>query len=130
MDLVNTLVGALGVNADQAKGGAGMLMGLAKSQLNKEEFSTVAGAVPGIDDLISTAPSQESSGGSMLSGAMGAVTSALGGGNAGGLASLAGGLSKLDLNVETIVKFVPVIISFVKSKGNADAGSLLERVLK
>ena len=42
----------------------------------------------------------------------------------------AGGLSKLDLNVETIVKFVPVIISFVKSKGNDDAGSLLERVLK
>ena len=66
MESAHYLVGVPSVNADQAKGGAGMLMGPARSRLNKNEFSTVAGAVPGSDDLLSTAPSQESSGGSML----------------------------------------------------------------
>jgi len=46
----------------------------------------------------------------------------------GALGVNAGGLSKLALSVETIIKFVPVNISFVKSKGNDDAESLLGRV--
>ena len=109
-ELIAQLVSQLGVQEGQAKGGAGLLLKMAQSKLGGD-FSKVSEAVPGLGGLVG----------------------ALGGGKAGGLAdlaSLAGGFSQLKLDPQMISKFVPVILSFVQSKGGQDVVKLLAGVLK
>lgn len=126
MELLNLLMQNLGVSEEQAKGGAGMLFTMAKGKLGAEDFGKVASAVPGIDDLLKSAPQ----GG--VGGALSGITSALGGGagKLGDLASLAGGFSKLGLSSEMVGKFIPIILSFVQSKGGDTVRNLLGGVLK
>ena len=121
MELIDQLTKNLGVSETQAQGGAGLLFKQAKDKLSGEDFSKVSSAVPGIDNLLSAAPA---SGGGMLGG----VSKMFGGG--GGLASLAGGFSKLGLDSGMIGKFVPIILSFVQSKGGDGVKSILEKALK
>lgn len=127
MELVDELVKKLGVSEDAAKGGAGLLFKLAQDKLGSGDFSKVAGAVPEISDLIKSAP--ESGG---LMGGLGKLATGLGGGAAslGGLASMAGGFSKLGLDSGMIGRFLPVILSFVESKGGPAVKALLEKALK
>ena len=127
MELVDMLVKNLGVNENAAKGGAGLIFKLAQDKLGAGDFGKVSGAVPGIADLIKAAPA---SGG--LLGGLGSLTSGLGGDAAklGNLASLAGGFSKLGLNSGMITKFIPIILSFVQSKGGNAVSAILEKVLK
>ncbi len=126
-ELITQLVSQLGVQEGQAKGGAGLLLKLAQSKLGGD-FSKVSAAVPGLQDLIKSAP--EAGGAGKL---LGSLAGALGGGKAGGLAdlaSLAGGFSQLKLDPQMISKFVPIILSFVQSKGGQEAVKLLSGVLK
>ncbi len=126
-ELITQLVSQLGVQEGQAKGGAGLLLKLAQSKLGGD-FSKVAQALPGVQDLISSAPA--SGGAAKL---LGGLAGALGGGKAGGLAdlaSLAGGFSQLKLDPSMIGKFVPVILGFVQSKGGQDVVRILSSVLK
>ncbi|MFH0909453.1 MAG: DUF2780 domain-containing protein [bacterium] len=123
-ELIGQLVQQLGVQEGQAKGGAGLLFKLAQNKMGGD-FSKVAGAVPGVADLIKAAP--EAGGASNL---MGGFASAIGGGKAGDLAALAGSFSQLKLDPSMISKFVPVILSFVQSKGGKDVVALLSKVLQ
>jgi len=127
MELIQQLVSSLGVDEEQAKVGAGLLFKLAKDKLGTGEFSQVADVVPGINELIGSAP--ESGG---LLGAIGGLASAFGGkaGGLGELANLAGGFSKLGLDSGMIGKFVPIILAFVQAKGGDIIKTLLEQVLK
>ncbi len=50
------LVSAIGVNEEQAQGGAGLLLSLVTDKLSSDDFSKVAEAVPGIDRLLEAAP--------------------------------------------------------------------------
>ena len=95
MELIDLLTNTLGVNADQATGGAGLLFKLAKEKLGDTDFSQISQHVPGVNELIESAP--ESGG---IAGALGGLASALGssGSELGNLASLAGGFSKLELD--------------------------------
>jgi hypothetical protein len=121
MELIDQLTKSLGVTEPQAKGGAGLLFKLAKDKLSGGDFSKVSAAVPGIDGLIGAAP-----GGGILGG-LGKV---FGGGGLAGLAGLAGGFSKLGLDAGMISKFVPIVLSFVQSKGGDQVKGILEKVLK
>lgn len=126
-ELIAQLIQQVGVQEGQAKGGAGLLLKLAQSKLGGD-FSKVSDVIPGVQDLIKSAP--ESGGAAKL---LGGLAGALGGGKAGGLAdlaSLAGGFSQLKLDPQLIGKFVPVILSFVQSKGGQDVVKLLAGVLK
>ncbi len=127
MELLQMLSSQLGITEEQAKGGSGLLLKMAKEKLGSDEFSKVASSVPGLDDLISSAP--ESGG---LAGALGGLASSLGGGagQLGNLAGLAGGFKNLNLDASLVGKFIPVILSFVQSKGGDSVKSILERVLK
>ncbi len=131
MELIQQLVSGLGVNEDQAKGGAGLLFNLAKEKLGSGEFQQITNAVPGVTDLLKAAP--ESGGGMM--GALGGATSALGGlggqmGGFGNLAELAGGFSKLGLSTDMVGKFIPIVLSFVQNQGGTAAAGLLEKAIK
>lgn len=131
MELIQQLVSNLGVNEDQAKGGAGLLFNLAKEKLGSGEFQQITNAVPGVADLLKAVP--ESGGGMM--GALGGAASALGGlggqmGSLGNLAQLAGGFSKLGLSTDMVGKFIPIVLSFVQNQGGPAVTGLLEKALK
>ena len=127
MDLIQMLTSQLGISEEQAKGGSGLLFKLAKEKLGGDEFRQVASAVPGLEDLISSTPK---SGG--IAGALGGFASSLGGsaGQLGNLAALAGGFKNLNLDSGMIGKFIPIVMSFVQSKGGDTVKSILEKALK
>lgn len=128
MELINMLTSGLGIKEDEAKGGTGLLMNLAKEKLGAGDFGQIANVIPGVDDLIKGAPEADSG----LMGTLGNLTSGMGGsmGQLGTLASLAGGFSKLGLDADMIGKFVPIILSFVQQKGGNDLGDVLAKVFK
>jgi len=123
-DLVGTLVKQLGVTDKQAAGGAGALFNMAKNTLSKEDFGKVAEAVPSMDSLLDAAPSL-----AKIPGA-GKIASVVegAGGKAVGLASLADQFSKLKLDKAMVGKYVPVVLSYVESKGGATVANLLKGV--
>ncbi|MEM6611401.1 MAG: DUF2780 domain-containing protein [Cyanobacteria bacterium P01_C01_bin.72] len=129
MELIQQLTQGLGVDENQAKGGAGLIFKMAKEQLGDGDFAQVANAVPGISSLIGEAPA-ESKG---IAGAIGGLAGALGGGSGGQLANmaaLAGGFSQLGLNPGMASKFIPIILSFTQSKGGDGIKDILAGVLK
>jgi hypothetical protein len=117
MELIDQLTKTLGVNENQAKAGAGLLFKMAKDKMGSADFSKISSAVPDVAGLISGAPA----------GGGGFFSKLFGG---GGLASLAGGFTKLGMDGSMVGKFVPIILSFVKSKGGDAASGLLAKVLK
>lgn len=127
MELVQMLTSQLGVTEKQAEGGSGLLFKMAKEKLSAGEFSQVTSAVPGVESMMSSAP--ETGG---VSGALGGLVSSLGGGagQLGDLASLAGGFKNLNLDPGMVGKFIPVLMSFVQSKGGDAARDILAKVLK
>ncbi len=127
MELLNLLIQNLGVNAEQAKGGAGLIFQQARDTLGDGDFGKIAAEIPGISDLLNAAP--KSSG---LGGAIASMTSGFGGGleKLGGLAGLAGGFSKLGLESDMIGKFIPIVLTYVQSKGGETIKNLLAGALK
>ena len=125
MELLNMLTSQLGIKEEQAAGGAGLIFNLAKEKLGGD-FSQITEAIPDVSGLMDKAPD---SGGGMM-GALGGLASSFGGDKLGNLASLAGGFSKLDLDVGMITKFAPIILDFVKDKAGDGAMDLLGKVLK
>lgn len=126
-ELIELLVKQLGVNSEQAKGGAGLLFKMAQGKLGGD-FSKIAQALPAVTDLIKAAPAE--GGASKL---LGGLASAIGGGKAGGLANLAalaGGFSQLKLDPGMVGKFVPVVLSFLQGKVGKDVAGLVAGVLK
>ncbi|MGB6299816.1 MAG: DUF2780 domain-containing protein [Rivularia sp. (in: cyanobacteria)] len=132
MELVQQLVSNLGVQEDQAKGGAGLILKLAQDKLGGGEFAKVASAIPGSDMLLGSAPSQDA--GSGMMGALGGMAAGMMGGNQGAnlgsLMSLAGGFQKLGMSGDMVTKFFPVILNFVQQKGGADAAGILSKALQ
>lgn len=127
MNLVEMLVDNLGVDDNQAKGGTGLLLGLAKDQLSGGDFGKIADMIPGADDMISAAPK---AGG--LGGVLGGLGSMLGGkaGNLGQLAALAGGFSKLGLDTDMVQKFVPIVMDYLQKEGGDEVMNILQKVIK
>jgi len=119
-ELISLLVGQLGVDEGQAKGGAGLLFKLAQEKLGDLDFQKVKDAVPDVDDLISAAPE-----GGSVGGLLGGLASSLGGGDLGNLAELAGGFKSLNLDADMIAKFLPIVLSFVQGKGGDSLKTLL-----
>jgi len=138
MELIQQLVSSLGVNEDQAKGGAGLLFNLAKDKLGAGDFQQLTDKIPGMSDLLGSAPTPSaaaSAGGGMM-GALGSVAASLGAGGLGdklgglgNLATLASGFSQLGLSSDMLGKFVPVVLSFVQNQGGDGIKGLLEKVL-
>lgn len=122
-ELISALTSQLGVTGQQASGGAGLLMKLARERLSSGDFQQVAAAIPGLDGLLKAAPA---AGGG---GVMGMLSKAVGG-NAGDLAQLASGFSKLGLNAGMIQKFIPVIMGYVQQHGGVAAAGILQNAMK
>ncbi|MCB9473122.1 MAG: DUF2780 domain-containing protein [Candidatus Delongbacteria bacterium] len=124
-ELIQQLVSQLGVQPDQARGGAGLLFKLAQDRLGGD-FGTLSAALPGMGELLKAAPA----GGGGALGALGGLASSFGGGKAAGLASLALGFAQLKLDPAMVGKFLPIVLEFVKGKAGGDVASMLAGVLK
>jgi uncharacterized protein VcgC/VcgE DUF2780 len=117
-ELVGALAKEIGATPKQAEGAAGALFGLAKSKLGADDWTKVAGAIPGMDGLLKAAPA-------MAAGGTAAAIPGL-----GGLSSVAGAFSKLNLKPELVMKAVPILTKYASKVGGADIGKLLAGVLK
>lgn len=124
--LVGLLTSQLGVTEKQAKGGTGSILNYARDKLSEADFTKVAQAIPGVGEYLDAAPK---AGG--VAGAVSGASSLLGGKKeGGGLLSLAGQFAELGLGSDMIGKFVPVIVSYVKSSGGEAVAGLLAGALK
>ena len=119
-ELIGRMTQELGISATQAQGGAGALLGLAKTRMKPEEFGKVSSAIPGSAALLKAAPAPKNAG---LAGRLGST-------GVGGLASVAGAFKQLGLGPDVAAKMVPVLGKFVESKGSAAASNLLLGALK
>jgi len=127
MELIQQITQQLGVSDQQAKGGVGLILDMVKSKVGGDEFSQVSSAIPEAGELISAAPKKVG-----VTNALSGMVSNITGKNSGlgNLADLAGGFSSLDLDSDMIGKFLPVILSFVQSKGGDTVKNIIAGVLK
>jgi hypothetical protein len=128
MELIEQLMQALGVDKDQATGGASLLLKMAKEKLGSGDFGKISELIPDVDELLSKAPE---GGGDGLLGAIGGIASKLGGsaGNLGHLAEVAGAFKGLGLDPQMVQKFAGVIMDFLQEKGGDTVKGVLEGVL-
>ncbi|MCA9077467.1 MAG: DUF2780 domain-containing protein [Planctomycetaceae bacterium] len=126
MELVEHLMSQLGVSPDQAKGGAGLLLKMAKEHLGGD-FEQIAAAIPGTNDMINAAPDAEGS----FMGAIGGMAAKFGiGDNLGDITALAAGFDELGLDADMIAKFIPTILDFVEQHAGPQIKQILEGLLK
>jgi len=111
--LGSLLQSQLGVTSDQASGGLGSFLTLARERLAAGDFDKIASLVPGASGYMDTAKK------------LGAVTGPVG--NVAGLNSALGGLG---MNAETVQKFVPTVSDYLGKAGGSSVQSLLGTVLK
>ena len=121
-ELIGQVSKELNLSPKQATAGVGALLGAAKTKMNPADFTKLSGAVQGVDKLLKAAPKMKG---------LDAAASAIPGASAlGGLAPLAGALQPLGISPDMITKMVPIVSSFVGSKGGADLSSLFMNAIK
>jgi len=111
--LMSTLTNSLGVSQDQAEGGVGSILTLAKEKLAKGDFDKIAGLIPGASGYLDKAKSLGAVAGPLVNGA-----------------GLNGALGKLGIDAATAAKFVPTVTKFVSKAGGSKLGGLLSSALK
>ena len=156
--LIGALTSNLGVTETQAEAGAGAIFGLAQERMAPDEFASLSGSVPGVEELIGAAQvagldiggtsGAEATGGvsdyapaaggglgfssdveDAAGGLLGSAGEAAGIGDLGGLAALAGPFSELGLSPEMAAEFLPIILSYVGDTGGSTAMGLLQGAL-
>ena len=131
MDLISKLTSELNIDETQAKGGVGSILKMAQDKLDGGDFSKLAGVFGGesnVTSLLGAAPSGDSAGGGAM-GMLGSAVSALGANNLGDMASLAGTLKGLNIDMGTITKFAPMVMDWAKTQGGDDIMGILKKVL-
>jgi hypothetical protein len=111
--LISMLTGQLNVSADQAQGGVGSMLSLAKEKLSGMDFNALTKLIPGADSYMNTAKN------------LGAVT-----GPVGDKAGLTSSFSKLGMGSDMVGKFSGVMSDFLGKAGGEPAKNLLASVLR
>lgn len=111
--LTSMLMSKLGVTENQAKGGIGSYLTLAKEKLAKGDFDKITSLVPGATKYMDTAKQ------------LGAVAGPL-----GNLAGLNGALGKLGMKPETVAAFAPTVTDYIGKAGGSNVTSMLGGILK
>ncbi|WP_051786285.1 DUF2780 domain-containing protein [Endozoicomonas numazuensis] len=121
MGLIDTLTSQLKVSQFQAEGGAGALLGLARSKLSKDDFSVIKEALPETPELLKAAPEAEhtKNSSSLLDSA-----SLL-----GSFDTLSQQFKTLGLDNDMISSFSSVLINYFKDGRSSEAAGLLKSVL-
>lgn len=112
-NLTDILSSKLGVNSNQAQGGLGAMLSLAKEKLPGADYSKIANLLPGAGKYIDMAKS------------LGAVVGPL-----KNMMGLNKAFGKLGMNSETSAKFVPTVTDFLGTAGGDSVKGLLGKVFK
>lgn len=112
--LVTALMSGLGLNANQAVGGAGALLGLAQAKMPKADWTNLSKVIPGASGLISQAK------------ALGGIK------KFESLAALAPAFSKLGLNTEQVKGTQSAMSDFIgkATGGGADLAKKFNDAMK
>lgn len=115
--LLNTLGTKLNVTPEQAVGGTGALLGLAKNKLTGNDYSQLTKSVPGLDQLSGAGAlgSLGSLGGLTGNSGGSAVSSALG--NVKSMADVNSAFSALGMNSSMVGQFAPLILQYLGQQG-------------
>lgn len=111
--LTQLLTSQLGVTANQANGGVGSILSLAKEKLPSIDFNALAMFIPGADGFMKAAKD------------LGAVT-----GPIGDQAGLTSAFSRLGMGQDMVPKFSQTMSDFVGKSGGDHARELLASVMK
>lgn len=111
--LTRLLTNQLGVTSNQAMGGVGSILSLAKERLSGMDFMALTKLIPGADTFMKTARD------------LGAVT-----GPIGDRAGLTNAFSRLGMGHEMVPKFTQVLSDFVGKAGGEPARTLLAEAVK
>ena len=121
--LIGSLTGLLGVNEEQATGGAGAVFREAKKNMSSGDFSQLLNAIPGIDSLIKAAPQ---------SGGLAGKAASMFGSSSGslqGISALTDSFAKLGLSPDMVNQYVDVILGFVQSEAGQQTMTMLKSAL-
>ncbi len=123
-NLVEQLVSQLGITQQQAQGGAGLLLKVAKDQLGEANFRQVVQSIPNSAALLAQAPPP-----SGLGGLFGSLASSLGGqvAEVGGLTNVVSGFTALGLDQSQIAPFIATVVAFVEQKGGPQVAAFLQK---
>ena len=126
--LLNTLGSELKITPEQAIGGAGAMLGLAKNRLSEPQFSELSKSVPGLDQIAGNSAIGGLNGlGGLLGG--GSDKNALLDGLLGNFKDtndLNNAFSALGMDSGMIGQFAPIILQYLGQQGVA--GSLLQNL--
>jgi len=111
--LTQLLTSQLGVTSNQAMGGTGSILSLAKERLSGMDFSTLTKFIPGSDTFMKAAKD------------LGAVT-----GPVGDQAGLTSAFSRLGMGPDMVPKFTNSISDFVGKAGGESARNLVAAAVK
>lgn len=126
--LLNTLGSQLDITPEQAIGGTGAMLGLAKNQLSSTDYSQLSKSVPGLDQISGNSALGAMGGLGALGGLLGksGESSALDGllGNVKDTNDLNNAFSALGMDSGMIGQFAPVILQYLGQQGVG--GTLLQ----
>ncbi|WP_306580338.1 DUF2780 domain-containing protein [Pseudomonas sp.] len=125
-NLLNTLGSELKITPEQAVGGAGAMLGLARNNLSSEDYGQLTKAVPGLD-LLAGANALSGLGGLLgkNSESQSALSNALGS-NVENRSDLDTAFKALGMDTGMIGQFAPLILQYLGQQGIA--GSLLQNL--
>ena len=112
--MISSLTSGLGVSADQAIGGAGALMSIAKGNLSSDNWDKVSGAVPASGSIMDS----------------GLKMVGLSSDKLKSLADLGGSVGKLGLNMDQVNQMVPAMSDFMSKGGHQEAADLFKGAIK
>jgi hypothetical protein len=126
-DLINRVVQNVGIDAGVAQPAIGVVLNLLKSVLPDGVVSSLMGAIPGADALMSAADSEAGSGGitGMLGGALSSVT----GGSTGAVTKALGQLQGLGLDTDTSKSLLGEVVGFAKEQVPPEVAAAIEENL-
>lgn len=115
-ELTNLLVQRLGVTPQQAMGGAGALLQIAKTRMNPEAFAKLSTQIPDVQQLLLAVPALKPQSG--LGGLAGKLGGLAGNSSIGTALTAVSIFQQLGMKPETMEKFVPVVVDY--ARGNTD----------
>lgn len=126
LQLLPLLTKTLGVSNNQAEGGMGAILQVAKTLLSGTEYGSLVNAIPNVDSLLAAAPalaqSSKSQGG-LLNSALDMASEYSETARTG--SQLVSQFQSLGLKPDMIPKFSEVTSNYLKQSDNAGAGALL-----
>jgi hypothetical protein len=111
--LISLLTNQLGVTSNQATGGVGSILSLAKERLPAMDFTALTQLIPGAESFMKTAKD------------LGAVT-----GPVGDRTGLTAAFSRLGMGSDMVPKFTKTLSDFVGNAGGQPARNLLAEAVK